>query len=99
MAPTSLAPSLFKVGFRKKQSVKEALHMGKWMRGLNRISSGQGLEDFVQLWEKIQDVHLSVKHDSIAYTLVADWINSKKIFLRGPVSFYFRGLLLEFGNY
>jgi hypothetical protein len=70
-APASIAPGLFKVAFRKKQSVKDALHMGRWMRGLNRLSTAQYLEDFVEFSGKIH-------RDSVTWILTADKTYSAK---------------------
>ena len=52
-APRNMAPSLFPLAARKNLTVKEALGEGRWMRGLQRISSVEQLEQFVELWSTL----------------------------------------------
>jgi hypothetical protein len=44
----------------------------------HRISRTEDLEDFVELWEKIQAVHLTDNRDSVTWTLADDGIYSAK---------------------
>jgi hypothetical protein len=71
-APMTLAPDLRRLAFRKNLTVKNALSNGAWMRGLQRINTADELNQFVILWGKIQEVHLSNTPDLISWTLTAD---------------------------
>ncbi|KAM0862116.1 hypothetical protein ACQ4PT_045457 [Festuca glaucescens] len=72
MAPATLVPGLFKLAFRKKLSVKDALSQGKWMRGLERMISLQDLEDFAKLWENVREIQLTDRIDTVTWILMTD---------------------------
>lgn len=65
-------PELFKLAFRKNLSVKEALHNGRWMRGLHRINSTELLMQFLSLWNLLSNIQLSDRADGIRWNLTAD---------------------------
>jgi hypothetical protein len=57
-------PDLFKLARRKNFTVKMAMEGGRWMKGLPRINSLQMIDQFVDLWEEIQTVHLTKNPDT-----------------------------------
>ncbi|XP_047077517.1 uncharacterized protein LOC124687826 [Lolium rigidum] len=59
-APQCIAPLLFQLDRRKNLLVKVALEGSKLMKGLERISSVEEMDQFFILWQKIQTVELSV---------------------------------------
>lgn len=67
-----LAPDLYKLGYRKKLTVKDAISNGRWMGGLQRMSTEAEVDHFLFLWCKIQEVQLSEMLDSITWNLTTD---------------------------
>ena len=73
-APKYLAPNLFQLANRKNRTVQQELCNDNWIRSLgHRITTATHVEEFVSLWIRIQDVHLTqgVK-DSITWKWMAD---------------------------
>jgi hypothetical protein len=58
-APRDIAPKLFKLAWRKRNTVAEDLHNQNWTRGLWRMSSADEMAELVLLWDKLQNVQLS----------------------------------------
>jgi hypothetical protein len=58
-APRQLAPVLNKLAWRKKISVAQACREGRWMRGLQRITTTEEITQFITLWTFINNVQLS----------------------------------------
>jgi hypothetical protein len=77
-APQCIAPLLFQLARRKNLLVKVALEGSKWMKGLERISSVEEMDQFFILWQKIQNVELSNAPDSISWSLTEDGCYSAK---------------------
>ncbi|XP_071678628.1 uncharacterized protein [Lolium perenne] len=71
-----LAPDVFALVRRKGLTVKEAMSNNRWMRGLQRISTQVQLDQFVELWTKIQQVRLYHAEDSIKWNLTVDGVYS-----------------------
>jgi hypothetical protein len=58
---------------RKKLTVREALSNGRWMRGLQNITSEEQLNQFVALSETLQQVNLQTENkDTIKWILTTD---------------------------
>jgi hypothetical protein len=75
-APEQLAPLCFNLASRNKL---QALSEGRWMCGLQSISSKEQLEQFVGLWWAVQQVQLTEElTDSITWTLPAEGQYSAK---------------------
>jgi hypothetical protein len=66
-APKDLAPSLFRLAWRKNISVAQALNQGHWMSGLRRISTTEEVSQFVNLWHLLSQTRLTDRTDSIAW--------------------------------
>ena len=62
-APKHMAPSCFKLAFRKNQSVAKALMNRTWMRGLRQMTTDTELRQFVQLCAQLQDVTLTTEEE------------------------------------
>ncbi|PNT65242.1 hypothetical protein BRADI_4g39257v3 [Brachypodium distachyon] len=78
IAPKDCAPLLFSLARGKLISVREGLTNGRWMRGLSRLDSEDVVHQFVFLWERIRDVHLSDAPDSITWNLNKSGIYTAK---------------------
>jgi hypothetical protein len=65
-------PILFGLSRRKNISVRDAMHNGRWMKGLQRINLPEQIDRFVELWNKVQLVHLTEDLDSITWTKTPD---------------------------
>jgi hypothetical protein len=61
-------PELFSMARRKNSTVKAALHNGRWMKGLQRMTTSEHLVNFVTLWSQLQQIHLSGHEDQITWT-------------------------------
>ncbi|PNT66612.1 hypothetical protein BRADI_3g14784v3, partial [Brachypodium distachyon] len=60
-------PGLFAIATRKHRSVQKELSSANWIRSLLRISTPAKLDDFVQLWDCLQTIHLSSESDRISW--------------------------------
>jgi prolyl oligopeptidase PreP (S9A serine peptidase family) len=67
-----LYPELFKLAWRKNKSVKEEFHNQNWTRGLWRMQSVDDMSSFVELWDVVQETHLTDEHDTIRWRWTAD---------------------------
>lgn len=65
-------PELYHLARFKKISVREAIHNGRWMQGLQRMTTEVQLNQFVRLWEEIQSIQLTDRKDKILWTLTAN---------------------------
>ena len=66
-APAAVAPLLFRLTRRKSFTVAEALHNGRWLRGISRISCEEELHQFLQLWGMLDEVQLTEEPDTIRW--------------------------------
>jgi hypothetical protein len=72
-APCSLAPLYFPLAARKRIMVRKARANGRWMKGLQNINSEEQLEQFIELWTRLQQVNLQTKdQDKITWILTTD---------------------------
>jgi hypothetical protein len=51
-----IAPLCFPLARRKNLSVKEALSNDRWLCGLQRITTEAQLDQFINLWQLLQQV-------------------------------------------
>jgi hypothetical protein len=58
-APRDIAPSLFKLAWRKHQTVPDDLNNNNWTRGLRRMTTTQQMAEFISLWSMLDQVVLS----------------------------------------
>lgn len=77
-APKDIAPKMFCLARRKNLTVKDALTEGRWMKGLQRIESPEDIDQFINLWELIQNIQLTAEHDCIKWNLTGDGFYSAK---------------------
>jgi hypothetical protein len=71
-APKDIAPECFKLAWRKNHSVVTALPTHPWVRGLRRLSSTEGMRQFIKLWTQLSQVQLNSAEDSISWCFTAD---------------------------
>lgn len=77
-APRDIAPNLFKLAWRKQQTVAEDLQNDNWMRGLWRMNSAEELAEYVALWSLVQDIRLLQQEDVIVWRWTANGCYSAK---------------------
>jgi hypothetical protein len=65
-------PEMFKLARRKHITVKDAMDKGRWMKGLQRISSPEQIDHFAELWHLITTVRLTEHEDVISWTKSSD---------------------------
>jgi hypothetical protein len=70
-APKDLMTALLKLAWRKNLMVAQAIPQGRWMRGLKRISTTQEIEQFIELWTRINQVQLTDAADDIDWRFTA----------------------------
>jgi hypothetical protein len=58
-APRDIAPNLFKLAWRKNQTVAEDLENNNWTRGLWRMSTATEIAELISLWEAVSGVQLT----------------------------------------
>jgi hypothetical protein len=68
-APRDIAPNLFKLAWRKNQTVAEDLENNNWTRGLWRMSTATEIAELISLWEAVSEVQLTENEDSIRWKL------------------------------
>ncbi|CAN6171901.1 unnamed protein product [Urochloa humidicola] len=72
-APRDLAPSLFKLAWRKNRTVREELENDNWTRGLWRMTTSDELAEFVLLWfQLLEDGQLNDTEDQIKWKWTVD---------------------------
>ncbi|TVU02801.1 hypothetical protein EJB05_51684, partial [Eragrostis curvula] len=69
-APKELAPDLFRLAWRKNGTVAMGLTEGRWKRGLQRLSTTEEVDQYVQLW--IQQTQLTDQRDDIVWRFTAN---------------------------
>ncbi|WVZ55170.1 hypothetical protein U9M48_005869 [Paspalum notatum var. saurae] len=77
-APMDIAPNLYPFAWRKNKKVSEELTDLNWTRGLWRMETTQQLEEFISLWNLLEDIQLSDQEDSIQWKWTANGIYSSK---------------------
>jgi hypothetical protein len=70
-APRDIAPNLFKLAWRKKNTVAIDLRNHQWTRGLWQMSTADQIAEFIFLWDKLQHIQLSDVSDSISWRWTA----------------------------
>jgi hypothetical protein len=71
-APQDIAPECFRLAWRKNHTVAAALPTHRWMRGLRRIGSTEGIRQFVDLWTQLSQVRLTSGEDTIRWRFTAN---------------------------
>jgi len=71
-ASMDIAPLCYRLAWRKNKTVAQSMQQNSWMRGLQRISTSKELYQFVDLWEKLQSVHLTSQPDQITWRFTAN---------------------------
>lgn len=93
-APMDFALNLYKLSWRKHLSVKEELHEGKCTRGLWRMSTAEEMAEFVVLWSKVHEVHLSDQPDQIRWR----WTNDGNYSAKSAYNIQFAGSYCSFNS-
>lgn len=71
-APRDIAPNLYKLVWRKYNTVKEDITDHHWTRGLWRMTSAIEMAEFVLLWDVVQQLTLDDNPDTIRWK----WTNN-----------------------
>jgi hypothetical protein len=66
-APRDLAPNLYKLAWRKNNTVAEDLYNQNWTRGLWRMVTTEEMAEFIFLWGRLQEVQLVEQPDEIKW--------------------------------
>jgi mannosylglycoprotein endo-beta-mannosidase len=77
-APRDIAPNLFKLAWRKHQSVRDDLQNNNWTRGLWRMTTTQEMTELIDLWSMIDCVQLSDQEDKIIWKWTENGYYSSK---------------------
>lgn len=62
-----IAPNLYKLAWKKNQTVREDLQNENWMRGLWRMQGADAMAEFINLWHQVQQVQFSEQEDIISW--------------------------------
>ena len=71
-APMDIAPLCYRLAWRKNKTVAQSMQQNTWMRVLQRISTSEELYQFVDLWKKLQSIHLTPHPDLITWRFTAN---------------------------
>jgi hypothetical protein len=77
-APRDLASNLYRLAWRKNNTVAVDLQNQNWTRGLWRMGTAEEMAEFVMLWGKLQEVHLVDRPDEIKWRWSAQGVYSAK---------------------
>jgi hypothetical protein len=66
-APRDIAPSLYKLPWRKHRKVFEEITNHSWTRGLWRMTSVEEMAEFVVLWDSVQEVNFTDQTDILQW--------------------------------
>nr|CAB3446818.1 unnamed protein product [Digitaria exilis] len=66
-SPKEIAPDLYKLAWRKNETVATGLTNGRWKRGLRRLSTMDEVNQYVDLWALVHEVQLIDQLDGIAW--------------------------------
>lgn len=78
-APRDLAPNLYKMAWRKNQSVRDDLQNDNWTRGiLRRLDTVDEIAEFITLASKVQSVQLNNSQGHIKWRWTANGVYSAK---------------------
>jgi hypothetical protein len=66
-APRDLSPQLYKLAWRKNQSVRDDLQNWNWTRVLWKMSSASEMAEFISLWTLVTDFNLTEEEDCIRW--------------------------------
>jgi hypothetical protein len=70
--PRDIAPNLFKLAWRKNNSVREDVTDQKWTRGLWRMSTAVEMAEFILLWDEVQQLQFCDCQDTIKWKWTTD---------------------------
>jgi hypothetical protein len=48
-SPKDIAPTIFKLAWRKNNTVAQGLNKGKWMQGLQRMATPEQIQQFIKV--------------------------------------------------
>nr|XP_034574493.1 uncharacterized protein LOC117838539 isoform X1 [Setaria viridis] len=77
-APRDIAPNLYDLAWRKHKTVHEEIIEHNWTRGLWRMNSVTEMEEFLLLWDSVQNITLNDQPDAIAWRWSANGEYSAK---------------------
>lgn len=58
VAPRDIAPNLYKLAWRKNQTVADDIRDANWTRGFWRMSTAEEIAELVNLWFLVDNVQL-----------------------------------------
>jgi hypothetical protein len=76
--PRDIAPSLYALARRKSLTVADSLHDGRWIRGLQRVTTTEEINQFVDLWLRVRQTHLTDQDDELTRKFSANGAYSAK---------------------
>jgi hypothetical protein len=77
-APRDIAPNLYKLAWRKRNTVAADLQNQQWTRVLWRMNTAEQMAEFVILWDMVQQIRLSDATDSILWRWTGNGLYSSK---------------------
>lgn len=90
-SPKDIAPNLFSLARRKNATVENALHQGRWMKGIERLSTTADLLCFIDLWHQINRITLSDQPDEIDWR----WNGNKNYTTASAYNAQFTGSIMK----
>ena len=60
-------PNLYKLAWRKYQTVQDDLQNENWTHDLSRMQDADTMVQFINLWFQVQHVQLTDQEDTIAW--------------------------------
>lgn len=77
-APRDIAPRLYRLAWRKNQSVAEDLNNNNWTRVLWKMTQAEEMVELINLWSLIQEVQLTPRADVLVWRWTASGIYTAK---------------------
>jgi hypothetical protein len=92
--PRDIAPNLYKLAWRKQQSVRDDLHDNNWTRGIWRMTTVIEMAELVHLWGLVENIVLNEQEDTIRLRWTTNGCYSAKSAYRAQ----FHGSYCSFDN-
>lgn len=84
----NLAPNLFSKAKRKQITVHKALQSNKWISHISPITSVVEFQEYVQLWEKVQEIQLDNNSED---TIIWRWTSDREYSSKSAYRVQFEG--------
>lgn len=73
-----MAADLYRLAWRKNETISNALAGGHWKQGLQRLSTTMEINQYVDIWYQLQEIQLFEEPDDIKWKFSSNDIYSAR---------------------